>query len=219
MKPDLIIFDCDGVLIDSEQVASDVISQELAKLGWSLTPQECMTRFLGMNITEMQPLVAAHLGHDLPLNWPQTLAQAIMEAMKTRAVLMPGAAQVLEKVNQMGVDWRIASNSSDAEMAVKFACTGLSEITKGRAISAARVIAKGGKAKPAPDVYLEAAQDAAVAPSRCIVVEDSPLGARAAVAAGMICYGLAPQSDGGALKAEGVRAVFHRLDEIFGVIS
>lgn len=218
LKPDLIIFDCDGVLVDSEKVANEVISQQLARVGWVLTPKECMQRFMGMNIREMEPLITAHLGHDLPPNWSQTLANAVMEAMKTRAVLMPGADEVLAKVTQMGQDWRIASNSSDGEMEVKFAATGLTEITRGRYISAGRVIAKGGRAKPAPDVYLEAAKDAHVDPKNCIVVEDSPLGARAAVAAGMTCYGLDPHGDGAALKAEGVKNVFHRLDEIFGVI-
>ena len=219
MKIDLIIFDCDGVLVDSEVVANQVIARELTKLGWVMTPAESVKNFLGMNITDMQPIIEAHLGRALPKDWPKELAASVIHEMKTRTVLMPGALEVLKKVTQDGFDWRIASNSSDAEMEVKFACTGLTDIVKGRYISASKVIAKGGKAKPAPDVYLEAAKDAGVAPQNCIVVEDSPLGVRAAVAADMTCYGLDPHGDGAGLKAEGAKAIFHQLDEIFGVIS
>lgn len=219
LKPDLIIFDCDGVLVDSEAIASQVIAQDLTALGWKMTPEESLKRFLGMNITDMQPIIEAHLGQTLPKSWPKELAARVMEAMKTKTRLMPGAEQVLKKVTEMDLDWRIASNSSDAEMQVKFACTGLTALVEGRYISASRVIAKGGKAKPAPDIYLEAAREAGVAPARCLVVEDSPLGARAAVAAGMACYGLDPHGEGEALRAEGVKGIFHRLDEIFGVIA
>lgn len=219
MRPDLIIFDCDGVLVDSEAVANTVIASELTALGWKMTRAESEKNFLGMNISDMKPKIEAHLGHALPEGWSRSLADKIIEEMKTKTVLMPGANLVLKKVTEMGFDWRIASNSSDAEMVVKFACTGLTEIVKGRYISAARVIAKGGKAKPAPDVYLLAAADAGVAPQNCIVVEDSPLGVRAAVSAGMVCYGLDPHGDGAALRAQGAKAVFHRLDEIYGVIT
>lgn len=219
MKTELVIFDCDGVLIDSEKIANEVIAKELTKLGWKMTPEESVKKFLGMNITEMQPIIEAHLGHHLSKEWPKELANSVMNEMKTKSVLMPGAAEVLKKVTKDGFDWRIASNSSDAEMEVKFSCTGLTKIVKGRYVSASRVIAKGGRAKPAPDVYLEAAKEAGVAPQNCVVVEDSPLGVRAAVAAGMTCYGLDPHGDGAALKAEGAKAIFHQLDEIFGVIS
>lgn len=219
MRPDLIIFDCDGVLVDSEAIANAVIAADLTALGWKMTSAESQENFLGMNISDMKPKIEAHLGHDLPLEWARNLADKIIEEMKTKTVLMPGADQVLKKITDMGFDWRIASNSSDSEMAVKFACTGLTDIVKGRYISAARVIAKGGKAKPSPDVYLEAAADAGVAPQNCIVVEDSKLGVRASVSAGMVCYGLDPHGDGAALIAVGARAVFRRLDEIFGVIT
>lgn len=219
MKPDLIIFDCDGVLVDSEAIANQVIARELTTLGWSMTPQESVRNFLGMNITDMQPIIESHLGRSLPKEWSKELAGCIIQEMKTKTVLMPGAADVLKKITDLGLNWRIASNSSDAEMEVKFACTGLTEIVKGRCISAGRVIAKGGKAKPAPDVYLEAAADAEVDPQFCIVVEDSQLGVRAAVAAGMLCYGLDPHGDGEKLKAVGVKGIFHHLDEIFGVIA
>lgn len=219
MRPKLIIFDCDGVLVDSESIASTVSAAEMTKLGWKMTAHEANKIFLGMNLSDIKPVVEAHLGRALAPDWLQTFAANMIAAMQTQTRLMPGAREVLERITAMGFDWRIASNSSDAEMVVKFACTGLTEIVKGRYVSAGRVMTKGGKPKPAPDVYLEAAQDAGVEPSHCLVVEDSPLGVRAAVAAGMRCYGLDPMGDGTRLKAEGAYGVLHQLDELYGVIQ
>ncbi|MBU6418785.1 MAG: HAD-IA family hydrolase [Proteobacteria bacterium] len=219
MPPDLIIFDCDGVLIDSEMVASRVVAAEMTSLGWEMTPEDSMRQFLGMNLSDMVPMIEARLGILLPDGWRRDMADKLIDALSEEAVPIPGADEMLKRVTAMGFDWRVASNSSDEEMAVKFARTGLTELTAGRCVSAASVIAKGGKAKPAPDVFLAAAEDAKIRPERCIVLEDSRLGMRGAVAAGMICYGFDPHGDGAALRAEGAAAVFSRLDEIFGVLA
>ena len=219
MLPELIIFDCDGVLIDSEFVASRVVAQDMTELGWPMDARDAMRHFMGMNISDMQPMIEARLGRTLPQEWRRGMADRLIEALKAEAALIPGADDMLKRVTQMGFNWRVASNSSDEEMAVKFSRCGLADLTAGRCVSAASVIAKGGKAKPAPDVFLAAAADAKTPPERCIVLEDSRLGTRGAVAAGMICYGFDPHGDGEALLAEGARAVFTRLDEIFGVLA
>lgn len=219
MPPDLIIFDCDGVLIDSETVASRVVAEEITAQGWTMDAKEAMRQFLGMNIGDMQPKIETRLGRPLGLEWRADMAQRLINALAEESVLIPGADEMLKRVTALGFEWRIASNSSDEEMAVKFERTGLLEITRGRAISAARVIARGGRAKPAPDVFLEAAADAKIVPERCIVLEDSRLGMRGAVAAGMTGYGFDPHGDGAALLEEGAKAVFRNLDEIFGVLA
>jgi HAD superfamily hydrolase (TIGR01509 family) len=219
MKPELIIFDCDGVLIDSEGVASSVIAQELTALGWAMDAGDSMRLFIGMSITDMEPIIEARLGHELPPHWRPDLAQKLVVALGTQSKLIPGAKEMLQEVTARGIDWRIASNSSDEEMAVKFARTGLTDLTAGRAHSAASVIARGGRAKPAPDVFLAAAASADVPPARCIVLEDSALGVTGAVAAGMTCYGFAPHGGGSALRAAGAKQVFTRLDEILGVFA
>ena len=219
MNPELIIFDCDGVLIDSEGVASTVIAQELTTLGWAMDAETSMRLFVGMSITDMEPIIEAKIARKLTPEWRPALAQKLVDALGTQSKLIPGAADLLRQVTARGIDWRIASNSSDEEMAVKFARTGLSDLTQGRAHSAASVIARGGRAKPAPDVFLSAAASANVAPARCIVLEDSALGVTGAVAAGMTCYGFAPYGDGAALRAAGAKSVFTRLDEILGVFA
>jgi HAD superfamily hydrolase (TIGR01509 family) len=219
MKPELIIFDCDGVLIDSEGVASTVIAQELTALGWAMDAEDSMRLFIGMSITDMEPIIEARLGRKLPPEWRPALAQKLVMALGTQSKLIPGAAEMLKEVTARGINWRVASNSSDEEMAVKFARTGLTALTHGRAHSAAGVIARGGRAKPAPDVFLAAAASANVPPEHCIVLEDSALGVTGAVAAGMTCYGFAPHGGKAALLAAGAKAVFTRLDEIFGVFA
>ncbi len=219
MTPELIIFDCDGVLIDSEGVANTVIAEDLTSLGWPMDATESMRHFMGMSLTDMEPIIEAKIARQLPTEWRPELAQKLVIALGTQSKLIPGAADLLRQVTARGINWRVASNSSDEEMEVKFARTGLAALTQGRTHSAASVIARGGRAKPAPDVFLAAAASAAVPPKRCIVLEDSPLGVTGAVAAGMTCYGFAPHGGGETLLAAGAKSVFTRLDEILGVFA
>jgi HAD superfamily hydrolase (TIGR01509 family) len=214
MRPDLIIFDCDGVLIDSEGVASTVTARSLSALGWPMTPEQALTRFLGMSIEDIQPLAERAIGHPVPLRWRESLAGELLAALRQDSRLIPGAHEMLEQVNARGIGWRVASNSSAEEMEVKFARTGLADLVPPQNRFAA---AASGRPKPAPDVFLAAA--GSVAPSNCLVLEDSPLGITGAVAAGMACYGFAPHGDGAALLAAGARRVFRRLNELFEVLE
>jgi HAD superfamily hydrolase (TIGR01509 family) len=219
MPPELIIFDCDGVLIDSEAVASSVISQNLTKLGWPLTTEQSMDLFLGMSIQDMQPMIERRMGRKLPETWRLDLAAEIVMALGTEAKIIPGAREVLEGVNVLGIPWRVASNSSDEEMAVKFDRTGLTALTAGRTHSAGTVIAQGGRPKPAPDVFLAAANAANISPVNCIVIEDSTLGVTGAVAAGMTCYGFSPHNDGAHLTAAGASKILKNLNDLFGYLA
>jgi HAD superfamily hydrolase (TIGR01509 family) len=215
MRPELIIFDCDGVLVDSEFVASRVVAGNLSSLGWPLDAAAAMRMFVGMSILEMEPIIEGRLRRRLPEGWRQNLADELVAALSQEAELVPGAREMLERVNRLGIPWRVASNSSDEEMAVKFRRTGLEDLTAGLTFAAMRV----GRPKPAPDVYLAAAADAGAAPARCLVLEDSKLGVEGAVAAGMVCYGYAAHDDGAHLLAAGATGVLGKLDELFGVLT
>jgi HAD superfamily hydrolase (TIGR01509 family) len=219
MRPELIIFDCDGVLIDSEGVAAEVIARDLTSLGWEMTAEDAQKVFLGMSITDMQPLIETRLGRKLPQNWRPELAQKLVVALGEGVRLIPGAREMLERVTELGIPWRIASNSSEQEMAVKFARTGLTELVEGKTHSAASVIAKGGRPKPAPDVFLAAAAAENISPRSCLVLEDSAVGVTGAVAAGMTCYGFAPHGDGAHLRAAGATKILRDLHDLFGVLS
>jgi HAD superfamily hydrolase (TIGR01509 family) len=144
-------------------------------------------------------VIEARLGHQVPEGWKQMIMRQTMAAMAAEAMPIPGALEALRAVSQLGLAWRVASNSSHEEMRVKFARIGASELVAGRVHSHRDV----GKGKPAPDLFLAAAAAEGMAPDACVVVEDSVVGVRAAMAAGMDCLGYAPHSDGVALREAG----------------
>jgi HAD superfamily hydrolase (TIGR01509 family) len=209
----LVIFDCDGVLIDSERIADRVITEELAVIGWPITPAEVHARFLGMRTAEMPPIVEAVIGRPLPDGWVAHVAQRLIVVLGEEVELMPGAVEALDATDALGLDWRIASNSGPRQLAAKFARTQLTERVAGRVLSANVIVAAGGRGKPAPDIFLAAAIAANCAPTACLVIEDSALGVRGAVAAGMQCLGFDPDGDGSHLTAEGA-VPFHSMFDI-----
>ena len=213
MSLELVIFDCDGVLVDSEPVASRVASAALCEIGWEISPAECLRLFTGMTLRDALPLVEAKVGA-VPEGWLDQLAERFMRAMTDEAEPVPGAREILLATGERGLAWCVASNSSRREMAAKFAVTGLAELIGGRIHAAADV----GRGKPAPDLFLAAAKANQVAPARCLVVEDSVLGVRAAAAAGMACVGLARHDDGAALAELGA-CIIHDLAELGGLLD
>lgn len=206
----LVIFDCDGVLIDSEPLCDRVVAQELTALGWAMTAEESGRQFIGMSFYDMCPLIERQIGRSLPSDWVAMLVAKVANAMAIEVEAMPGARAVLETTTDLGLPWRIASNSSHQEMAAKFGRTGLRQLVAGRLHSSDDVIARGGRGKPAPDLFLAAADSAGVRPEACVVVEDSLHGVRAAVAAGMDCLGFARHGDGAHLMEAGA-VPFHDL--------
>lgn len=209
----LVIFDCDGVLIDSERIADRVFAEELANVGWPITPAEVHARFLGMRTQEMPPVIEAMIGRPLPEGWAMHVAQRLVLVLGEEVELMPGAIEALDAADALGLDWRIASNSGPRQLAAKFARTQLTERVAGRVLSANTIVAAGGRSKPAPDIFLAAANTAACEPTACLVIEDSILGVRGAVAAGMQCLGFDPEGDGSHLTTEGA-VPFHSMFDV-----
>ncbi len=205
----LVIFDCDGVLVDSEAAASRLCAAEITALGWPLSAEQSLEHFMGMTLAGMVPVIERHLGRPIPPGWSEHLRERMLDVLAREVEPMPGAAAALCGLSALGLPFRVASNSSHAEMAVKFPRCGLDVLVAGR-VHSARDVARG---KPAPDVYLLAASTEGVLPSACLVVEDSVPGAEAAVAAGMAVLGLAPHGDGADLAALGAR-VIRSLDEV-----
>jgi HAD superfamily hydrolase (TIGR01509 family) len=205
----LVIFDCDGVLIDSEPVVNRVVAEELARLGWPMTAEESCTRFLGLDLDAIVPLIEAALGRTLPATWQPAIQARIVAALLDNAPMVPGAREALEATTALGLPWRIASNSSHEEMQAKFGHNGLLEAVAGRLHSFTDV----AHGKPAPDLFLAAAVAEGVVPEECVVVEDSVPGVTGAAAAGMTCLGLARHGDGAALAAAGATP-FHSLFDL-----
>ncbi len=187
----LVIFDCDGVLVDSEGPSNRVVAQEITALGWPMTAAESCALFVGRRLSDIPAVVEATLGRPVPPGWVELLRDRMIAVLASELEAMPGAHDALRAVTALGLPYRIASNSSHEEMAVKFERVAMADLVDGR-VHSARDVARG---KPAPDVFLHAAAAAGVPPAACLVVEDSVPGAQAARAAGMACIGLAPHGD------------------------
>lgn len=199
----LVIFDCDGVLIDSEALCDRVVSAELHRAGWQLSPADCHRCFLGLTFADIQQAAEAHLRHPLGADWIDHLVHRVTKVMAAEATAIPGAREALQATTALGLPFRVASNSSHAEMAAKFARAGLSDLVNGRIHSAYDMIAVGKRGKPAPDLFLAAAAAENIPPANCVVIEDSLAGVQAAVAAGMRCLGFSPQTDAAQLAQAG----------------
>ena len=199
----LVIFDCDGVLVDSEGPSNRVVAEEVTRLGWPMTTEESLARFVGSSLTSIAADVEAHTGRAVPPGWVDHLVARLVDVLGGELQPVPGAADLLRAVTALGVPYRIASNSSHEEMRAKFARTGMTSLVEGRTHSAGDV----GVPKPAPDLFLAAAAAAGAPPGACLVIEDSVPGAQAARAAGMACIGFDPHGDGARLRAVGAHPV------------
>lgn len=210
----LVIFDCDGVLIDSEPVVNRVVAEELTRLGWSMTPEESCRRFLGLDLDAMVPLVATALGRPVPAGWKLAVQEQVVAALWAEAPLVPGAREALAAVTALGLPWRVASNSSHEEMQAKFGRNGLSDMVAGRLHSFTDV----AHGKPAPDLFLAAAAAQQVRAAECLVVEDSVPGVTGALAAGMDCLGFARRGNEAVLTAAGA-IPFRTLSDLPGLLQ
>ena len=195
----MVIFDCDGVLIDSEALSNQIAMDMLSDAGWAMTVEECEQRFIGLSFSAVQRIAENHLGRPLGADWVARVVARVIDVMQRDARPMPGARCALDAVTAAGLPWRIASNSSHAEMIARFGRVGWRDLVAGRVHSAEDV----SVGKPAPDLFLAAAHAENIDPARCLVIEDSVAGATAARAAGMRCLGLAPRGDGAGLIAAG----------------
>lgn len=210
---DLVIFDCDGVLIDSEGLASIVLARQLNGLGWGITAEECEHEFLGTSLQDIITRAEQVLGAPVPEEFGSSFSTALVDALAREVGPIPGAKQVLEMLTAQGVAWRVASNSSHAEMAVKFGRTGMADLVGDRQHSAEDMMKLGLNGKPDPHLFLAAAEAGGVVPARCLVIEDSVPGSRAARAAGMDCLGYSPKADGHELAAEGA-GIFKAMTDL-----
>jgi HAD superfamily hydrolase (TIGR01509 family) len=174
---ELVIFDCDGVLVDSEPIAVRVDLVVLAAFGLDLSEAEVIERFVGRSPAVMLEAIEAHLGRRLPdrLESYEHLYAAAFEAELTA---VDGVEEALDQITQPSC---VASSSEPNSLRRKLELTGLYQRFKGRVFSASEVTT----GKPAPDLFLHAAERMGVAPSRCVVVEDSRHGVQAARAANM----------------------------------
>jgi HAD superfamily hydrolase (TIGR01509 family) len=177
-----ILFDCDGVLIDSEVIACEIETEILAEIGHPITAAAFATRFIGTSRSQSVAALEADWGRPLPADYVERVRDRLESAFHERLRAVPG---MLALVRGRDPYCAVASSSSRARLALTLGLTGFAGLFDHRIFSAEQVV----RGKPAPDLFLFAARSLGVSPERCIVVEDSPFGIAAALAAGMRAIG------------------------------
>ncbi len=180
----LVIFDCDGVLVDSEPIAVRIDRAILRDVGLHLSENEVIERFVGRSPRVMLEAIEAHLGHALPQTWDERYGHLYWDAFEAELTAVDGIEAALAQISLPSC---VASSSEPASLRHKLELTGLYERFAGHIYSASEVT----NGKPAPDLFLYAAERMGVEPSDCVVVEDSRYGVQAARAAGMDAFGYA----------------------------
>ena len=211
MKFDAVLFDCDGVLVDSEPITNGVLRDMLHELGWELTVEECTTHFVGKALKEEVAVIARHTGREVGSEWLTAFQERRNAALRERLTAIPNIHAAVHDIHaHHGARIACASGADRFKVEMQLRQTGLMPYFEGRIFSGYET----PRSKPFPDVYLAAAAALQASPHRCAVVEDTVTGVSAGVAAGAFVYAYAPQGDGAALRAAGASWVFRDMAEL-----
>lgn len=181
----LVIFDCDGVLVDSELITNRVFAEMLNELGMPVTLEDMFEQFVGRSMAQCCELISGILKRPVPDHFIEEYRVRTTQALESELKSVPGIEDALDAIEAMGVPYCVASSGTHEKMRSTLTITGLLPRFEGKLFSVTEV----AHGKPAPDVFLYAASRCGVAPSACCVVEDTPTGVAAGVAAGMTVYG------------------------------
>jgi HAD superfamily hydrolase (TIGR01509 family) len=211
---DLVIFDCGGVLVDSEAISDRVLAEMLSEQGLVTTPADARRDYRGKILRDVVRIAERRLGDALPDGWAGEFERKRAEAFARELLPVPGAAEVVTGVRAAGVEVCVASQGTLAKTRLALGLTGLRRLFDDEALFSAESIRR---AKPHPDLLLYVADCRECAASRCAVVEDSPSGIKAAVSAKMPAFAYAGDTDSGErkrLKAAGAKEVMNSLEEL-----
>ena len=208
LPPKAVIFDCDGVVVDSEGPTLVMLRDDLARHGLDLTIADLEAGYVGGTV-ESCGIKARAAGATLPDDWVADFYDRMYAMLRDHTPLIPGILTVLDALDAAGIPFAMGSNGTPEKMQITLGQHGLVERFRGHLYSGQAL----GRPKPAPDLYLHAAAQLGVPPQGCVVIEDSAAGARAARAAGMRCLGYAPHGHADRLAAEGA-IPFTRMDDL-----
>lgn len=203
-KAKYVLFDCDGVLVDSETLTQNLLSKELARYGLDIAPHDMGRMFIGGTMAGVMQS-ARDMGAALPEDWLDYIQEAQFAELGRSCEMIPGVHEMLDHLDAAAVGYATCSNGPVGKMRVTLGRCGLWDRFEGRIFSAHDCAA----AKPAPDVYLKAARQAGVDPADCAVIEDSATGVRAGQAAGMRCFGFVAETDPDKLRPHCVEVFDH----------
>ncbi|BCL22127.1 HAD family hydrolase [Streptomyces tuirus] len=213
MRYDLVIFDNDGVLVDSEPISNRLLAAYLTELGHPTSYEESIRDYMGSAMHRIHELVLERTGQRLPEDFDDVFHTRVFTAFEQELVAVTGASEVLEKLAADGVPYCVASSGSHERIRVGHRTTGLDRWFDEERIFSSQDVGRG---KPAPDLFLFAAERMGVAPERCVVVEDSPLGVQAAVAADMDVYGFTAMTP--AEKLAGATRLFSDMGQLVDLL-
>lgn len=203
-----VIFDCDGVLVDSEPVTLDLIATDLAAYGLEVTHEQMERLFLGGTIPGVFR-AARQLGADLPEGWVRDIYARMYATLRDHTPLMPGVPELLDRLDAAGIPYAVGSNGTTEKMMITLGQhPDIWRRLEGRVFSGQEL----NMPKPEPGLYRYVAGFLGVDPADCAVIEDSPTGARAAHAAGIPCFGYAPHGHA-ALEGEGA-VLFRYMEDL-----
>jgi len=215
---DCVIFDCDGVLVDSEPIVNRVLNQMLNELGIAISLEDSTALFLGRAVREELDTIERMRGAPLPENWLSHWLARRNEVLEAEVEAVPHVRDAIAAIAATGMPLCVASGADRVKVKLQLKRTGLLELFQHDADGQPREhvfsATEVERSKPAPDVYLLAARTMGVEPSRCAVVEDSPAGITAGVAAGMTVFGYAARNDAAMLREAGAQTIFTDMRQL-----
>ncbi len=215
MPPGLVIFDCDGVLVDTEATSNRVMAAAISEAGLSMTTEEVTAQFEGMRLDDIAAAVEDRLGTELPAGWVATFEERRAAEFRKGVRPVPGIDEAIAKIHSSGIPTCVASQASLEKMQLTLTLSNLIHHFPQHTLFSSRMVEHG---KPHPELFLLAAASMGCGPAACIVVEDGVLGARAGRLAGMTVLGYAPYSDGARLAHEGAQT-FRSMTELPGLLG
>jgi HAD superfamily hydrolase (TIGR01509 family) len=208
----LVIFDCDGVLVDSELITNRVFARMLNELGIAATLEDMFERFVGRSMPQCLELITKMLGHPVPPQFVEEYQARSAAALRSELKAVPDIEAVLAALR---TPYCVASSGTHEKMQTTLGITGLLPQFRGKMYSVTEV----AQSKPFPDVFLHAARRQGVAPANCAVIEDTPTGVRAGVAAGMTVFGYCALTPQQRLIEAGAHHTFERMRDLPGLLS
>ncbi|AWK10496.1 HAD family hydrolase [Streptomyces spongiicola] len=214
MRYDLVIFDNDGVLVDSEPLSNTILAAYLTELGHPTTYAESVRDYMGAAVHRVHDLVLERTGKRLPDEFDETFHARVFAAFERELTPVAGVLDILGKLTADGVPYCVASSGSHERIRVGHRKTGLGAWFHAENVFSAQDVGRG---KPAPDLFLYAADRMDAAPARCAVIEDSPLGVAAARAAGMDVYGFTAMTPAATLA--GASGLFDDMSDLADLLA
>lgn len=217
MKFDAILFDCDGVLVDSEPLVNAVLRDMLAEIGWDMSLDACQRFFVGKTMRDERANIEAQTGQPLTDAWFKRFYDRRNQVLRAELTIVAGAqAAVAAAQDHTGQRIACASGADRFKVEMQLTHVGLMSFFEGRIFSGHEM----PRSKPAPDVYLAAARHLHADPARCLVIEDSVVGATAGVASGATVWAYCPLPEHGpALQAAGVQQLFGHMADLPALLA